>query len=299
MTANVSDLIQQAKAQSLGGNISWRNVPRLSNQELAEREVARKRQELADARARAKCKNCLDMGFTMKDLPINHPDFSKPVPCPECRGKVTKVNQLTKLQQASQLKGDLLDENWDKLIIKPGENDQAIMSARVIATARRGWITLWGPFGAGKSAILASMVNQSISEGVAAVYFTAPDLLDLLRSGFSDDSYQSTMNNLKSVKVLVIDEMDKMGKDKNGNNSGWALEKMFQLLNSRYTEIDSLVTGLATNEDPVTLWKNNGANGYLFSRVNDERAKIFALKGADKRPVHSKIKQFLAKSMGY
>jgi len=283
--------------QGLSRNLSanrrrWRDVPRLSDDELKARNAAEDALKLAEARAKANCKTCLDLGFLRTGLPFNHPDFGKPVPCPDCRSKAVKATTIQKLRSRSQLRGDLLDENFAKLIIRPGENDEAIAAAKEIMAKQAGWLLLSGDYGVGKSAILAAMVNDAVENNVDALYFTAPDLLDLLRPGAPVD-YQTTMTNLKNINVLVIDEMDKIA-TKSDDSMTWPLEKMFQLLNSRYTELGSLVTALAMNGDPAVLWKIN-ANGYLFSRAKDSRAKIFRMMGKDKRPMGEKLRDYAQK----
>lgn len=284
-----TDKFTQGLTRNLSANRRWRDVPRLSDDELKARNAAEDVQKLAEARAKANCKTCLDLGFLRADLPFNHPDFGKAVPCPDCRTKAVKATTIQKLRSRSQLRGDLLDENFAKLIIRLGENDEPIAAAKEIMSKWAGWLLLSGDYGVGKSAILAAMVNDAIENNVDALYFTAPDLLDLLRPGAPVD-YQTTMNNLKNIKVLVIDEMDKIAK-KSDDSMTWPLEKMFQLLNSRYTELGSLVTALAMNGNPVVLWRNN-ANGYLFSRAKDERARIFHMGGKDKRPMAGRLKGY-------
>jgi DNA replication protein DnaC len=244
-------------------------------------EVEKKRLEI-ESRS-IKCQTCHDAKFLRTGLPYGHPDFGKAVPCPDCNSG-TNEKRLKKLQAASQLKGELLETTFDSLIIKVGENDKPINAAKEMVSNKKGLMMLWGKPGAGKTAILASTVNQAIANGVPAIYYTLPDLLEVLRQGFSDDDgagdFFTRLQTLKSIQVLAIDEVDK------ANMTGWVREKLFQLINERHSRMGEVATFLASNQSPLEF------EDYLTSRLmKDERVTSMELIATiDKRSIISKIK---------
>lgn len=94
-----------------------------------------------------------------------------------------------------------------------------------------GWLTLLGPAGCGKTHLAAAIGNYRIASGAPAILVEVPDLLDYLRSTFQNNvvSYQQRMMELKSSPLLILDSLGK------NQPSEWSEEKLYQILNYRYT----------------------------------------------------------------
>ena len=112
-----------------------------------------------------------------------------------------------------------------------------------------GWLVLAGTNGCGKTHLAAAIANAFIERTRADVMFVVvPDLLDHLRSAFSP---QSTMpldrrfDEIKRSPLLVLDDL--------GTESAtpWAREKLFQLLNFRYTAL--MPTVITTTSEPKQI----------------------------------------------
>ena len=111
--------------------------------------------------------------------------------------------------------------------------------ARAVAEAKRfaenpaGWLILSGVYGCGKTHLAAAIANHQVAASrPAPMFVVVPDLLDHLRATFSPTSGASldrVFEQVKSTTLLVLDDL--------GTESAtpWAREKLFQLLNYRYS----------------------------------------------------------------
>jgi len=75
------------------------------------------------------------------------------------------------------------------------------------------------------------------------IFLTVPDLLDWLRYSYDavDDSFERRFEELRNVSLLVLDDLGAH------NATGWAVEKLFQIIDYRY--IRKLPTVVTTNLD--------------------------------------------------
>jgi len=106
----------------------------------------------------------------------------------------------------------------------------------------RRCLILWGSRGTGKTHLCAAVVNRLRERGVSAGFFTAPDLLDMLRSGYARGDYDELLNGLRNLDVLALDDL---GVEK---ETDWATEKLFQIINHRYNK--NLPLMISTNMNP-------------------------------------------------
>src|SRR5260370_41930468 len=93
------------------------------------------------------------------------------------------------------------------------------------------------------------------------VFFAVvPDLLDHLRATFapgSDVSYDNLFETVKTSSLLILDDLGTQ------SSTQWAQEKLFQILNHRYTM--NLPTVITTNEPIGKL------DEHLRARLEDRR----------------------------
>jgi DNA replication protein DnaC len=76
---------------------------------------------------------------------------------------------------------------------------------------------------------------------VPTLFLTVPDLLDTLRFAYNDDdiTFESRFDEIRNAKLLVLDDFGTQ------NATGWAQEKLFQIVNYRY--INKLPMVITTN----------------------------------------------------
>ncbi|CAG0945315.1 partial Primosomal protein DnaI, partial [Anaerolineae bacterium] len=147
-------------------------------------------------------------------------------------------------------------------------------------------------FGLGKTGLLIAVVNACIDSGIPAFYNNAPRMLDELRAGYRNDTYDDKMNQLIQAPVLAIDEFhrvyDKGGGGNAEGSSSWAAEHIFTIVDERYTFADERMTLIATNRNPTS------GDDPISSRFSDKkRCHIVPLTGKDMRK-HAVLIQDLA-----
>lgn len=122
--------------------------------------------------------------------------------------------------------------------------DLARNAAFSFANDQQGWLVLEGTYGCGKTHLAAAIANERLNRGDLVLFITAPDLLDHLRSTYgpsSEISYDQMFERIRGSQLLILDDL---GAE---NPSPWAQEKLFQLLDHRYTH--KLPTVITTNID--------------------------------------------------
>ncbi|PJF41282.1 MAG: hypothetical protein CUN54_01985 [Phototrophicales bacterium] len=221
------------------------------------------------------CPICGGLGVVRYEVPIDDPRFGKLFKCPGDHPALEDERQ-ERFRKISNLQAyeDKTFANFETE--RPGlsiaENRSLLLAydvARRFASNPDGWLLLEGTYGCGKSHLAAAVGNARLDAGDSVLFVTAPDLLDHLRSTYSASSeidYGEMFTRIRNAPFLIIDDL---GAE---SPSEWAQEKLFQLLNHRYSH--RLPTIITTNVDLDRL------DGRVRSRLLDEaiihRAKIMA-----------------------
>ncbi len=195
------------------------------------------------------CAICGDTGYTVPDLPINHPDFGKAIPC-SCREQERMERRLRSVQRMGNLEA-LQRHTFETYIPEPTHLApeksfnvrRAFETCRYYAEEPEGWLLLTGTYGCGKTHLAAAIANARIDLGQPVLFMVAPDLLDHLRGTFNPHSqvnYDELFEQLRSTSLLVLDDLGAQ------SSTPWAQEKLFQLLNHRYNA--QLPTVITTNQ---------------------------------------------------
>jgi DNA replication protein DnaC len=119
--------------------------------------------------------------------------------------------------------------------------EMSFNQARHYAESLNGWLLLQGGYGTGKTHLAAAIANYAVGMGVPTLFLTVPDLLDALRFAYGGDdtSFEERFNDIRNAKLLILDDFGTQ------NATGWAQEKLFQIINYRY--INKLPTVVTTN----------------------------------------------------
>ncbi|MDC0035395.1 ATP-binding protein [Chloroflexi bacterium] len=207
----------------------------------------------------ASCNTCNDKGWLTPKLPTGHPDFGTIKSC-ECRQNIKQEEMSDRLLSYSNL-GSLARYTFETLNADNAKEDifrEAFINCSNYSERPSGWMMINGPHGSGKTHLSAAIANRCISTGKPAFFIYVPDLMDHLRSSYTnsmDFEYDDLFDQVKNAPILILDGIP-------GNNtSNWAAEKLNQILNHRSN--GRLPTVLTTSENLISL------DPFVKSRVLD------------------------------
>lgn len=187
-----------------------------------------------------------------------------------CTCLITQIQErnFEELQRYSNLEAlqHLTFESFDGSV--PGVQD-ALAAARQFVQDTRGWLVLYGGFGAGKTHLAAAIAHELLKRRTQVLFQVVPDVLDHLKSTFgpsSELSYDRMFEAVKSANVLILDDL---GEE---SPTAWAEEKLFQLFNHRYNH--RLPTVVTTNRLPEKIDQR------IWSRINDRSLVVAVEVGA-------------------
>lgn len=193
---------------------------------------------------------CDGLGVFRYAVPVGHPYFGKLFRCPN-QPIEQDTEQQDRLRRAGNLeafKERTFDRFQTDLSMHTAEEqaslELALSTSRRYAESPEGWLLLEGTYGCGKTHLAAAVGNARLEKGDSVLFITTPDLLDHLRSAYGPSSelgYDETFDRVRSAQILILDDL---GVE---NPSPWAQEKLFQLLNHRYSH--RLPTVITTNSD--------------------------------------------------
>lgn len=110
--------------------------------------------------------------------------------------------------------------------------EKVLRLARAYAEAPEGWLVILGNYGSGKTHLAAAIANHRTDRGTRVVFATVPDLMDWLRVSFGSDSTLSFHQRFQMVRdapLLILDDLPA------GHGTAWVREKLFQLIEYRYS----------------------------------------------------------------
>jgi DNA replication protein DnaC len=182
------------------------------------------------------------------DVPVGHPDFGRLEICVCRRANITdtvreRLFALSHLDELKELTFESFKPRGRKGLgeMQSTSLEMAFNHARHYAQNLNGWLMLQGGYGSGKTHLAAAIANFAVSMGVPTLFLTVPDLLDALRFayGAEDTTFEERFDQIRNAKLLVLDDFGTQ------NATGWAQEKLFQIVNYRY--INKLSTVVTTN----------------------------------------------------
>ncbi len=183
------------------------------------------------------CPICGGVGWLHQDLPITDPNFGKLVRCVCKQGESARLEQK-RLYQTSNLDA-FSGMTFASFLVQGrlGLGDEQVRSlqyalsqAQQFAAAPKGWLVMMGGYGCGKTHLAAAIANTCVEYGMSTIFLTVPDLLDWLRASYAstDTSFEQRFEEIRNVGLLVLDDLGTQ------NSTGWAAEKLFQIIDYRY-----------------------------------------------------------------
>lgn len=210
-------------------------------------------------------------------------------PITDAEYQALKVRQFAALAEREQqaikldlerigLREDELSHNWSMVLPDVSDGKRALEAVRPAYQRGHGMIFLYGSWGQAKTLLGKILTATAVRDGKRAAYANMSRVLDDIRLAF-DAEYMSTelvrrMDWWLARDVLFLDELEKC------NDTPWALDRMFHLLDQRYTSAirAEKLTVIASNKDVGAL------DGYLKSRLQDRRlGPVVYLNGPDGR----------------
>jgi DNA replication protein DnaC len=227
------------------------------------------------------CPTCGGVGYISYDVPEEHPNFGKVFDC-KCRGVQTGDTRQAYLRRISGL-ANLADKTLDSFhpegVALPPKHRENLRWAyeRVAAFANQpeGWLILVGGHGSGKTHLAAAIANARVDAGASLLYINVPDLLDYLRAAFNpsirpEEGFNVRFEEVKTTPLLILDDLG------SESSSAWANEKLYQILNYRYTA--HLPTVITTNQSLESM------EAGLRSRLTDmDLSQIVSIAAPDYR----------------
>ncbi len=197
---------------------------------------------------------CEGLGLIRYNVPVGDPRFGKLFRCPN-NPVEADTERHERFRRISNLDA-YADKNFynftvEQPTLKLAERqslDVALSIATRYAENPEGWLLLEGTYGCGKTHLAAAVGNERLQRGEMVLFITVPDLLDHLRSAYApsaEATYDETFERIRNAPMLILDDLG------SESPSQWAREKLFQLLNHRYSH--RLPTIITTNVDLDTL----------------------------------------------
>lgn len=173
------------------------------------------------------------------DAPLGTPDFGKLLPCPTCGAQVTQRRQQqayaryqTVIAPYTQLRGRALTQTFASFRrdVISAAVQSAFEAALTFALDPRGFLVLSGDIGTGKSHLAAAIANFQATrpDPTLTLFFIVPALLNLLRSGYKRGDFDTLLTLSQECELLILDDLG------TENQTDWATETLFELVNARY-----------------------------------------------------------------
>jgi DNA replication protein DnaC len=204
------------------------------------------------------CQTCHDAGIVKVALPSGRyglaPWRYDLVVC-SCRAQQVAERRATRIKDASNLTAEMqsmtfasYQRDWD-----PDAFDAAWAFAEGLAdggTPEAPFLLLFGTYGSGKTHLMAAIAHHAMHHSRQPLFAVVPSLLDWFKAAFGQpakdreqqDAFEARFRGICDADVLLLDDL---GAE---NSTGWAQEKLFQIINHRYAR--RLPTVFSTNLTP-------------------------------------------------
>jgi chromosomal replication initiation ATPase DnaA len=185
------------------------------------------------------CSDCAGKGYYRYDVPLGHVYFGRYFPCPACNADAVTHNSGLNPQERKISLEDIETEN------RPGAQSMMQAARTFLSNGCKGFLTIHGDYGNGKSTVMKGMVNACLAKGIEARYITMTEVMVYAREAFESaqigDTDYGRIAKLAAVCVLFIDELDK------ARITDYAREVQTHLFDVRYRRSEDMGTVVAWN----------------------------------------------------
>lgn len=153
-------------------------------------------------------------------------------------------NKINRLFASSGLRIRAFSENLEYSASRGLDRNTVRRLADCVYIDKGESITVTGPTGAGKSFLAQALGNEACSRGYSVQYFGFTKLMNHLRTGRADNSYEKRMLKLNKANLLILDDF---GLEVLDNSSRLAF---YEILEERYDRKSLILV----SQIPVKSW---------------------------------------------
>lgn len=103
-----------------------------------------------------------------------------------------------------------------------------------------------GSFGTGKSHLSVSIAKALTQKGYTAIFISTPKLLTKIRNTYNQQSELTEEDILRALREADLVVFDDIGAE--GEITGWGMQKIFEVIDSRAGKHNIFTTNLTSNE---------------------------------------------------
>lgn len=226
------------------------------------------------------CTRCLNRGYSMvvKQQGSSFYMVSEPCKCETVRRNIRRMKRsgLENLIQKCKFENFEETEDWQKALKK-----EAIDYAQRL----NGWFYIGGNSGSGKTHLCTAICRKLLLDGHDVLYMLWRDDVSRLKGLLNTDAYQDEMNRYKSVEVLYIDDLFKVGRssaDEPQKPSQGDINLAFELINFRINNnLKTIISSECTIDELLDIDEavaGRIADGNHVFSISHDRRKNYRLR---------------------
>ena len=234
------------------------------------------------------CDVCKNRGGIMKLTETNGMYYQTYSPC-----RCMKIRGILQKLKRSGLSKSIKEYSFEKYETKEVWQKQLKeLAIQFTKDDKNSWFFIGGQSGAGKTHLCTAITAHYLRQNKSAHYMLWRDEITKIKSAITDNElYEKMISELKTVEVLYIDDLFKMGKDQNGNiqrPTASDINIAFEIINFRYNNRDlvTIISSERSIHDIMNIDEAVGgrilelsSKGGYVSNIKKDTAKNYREKG--------------------
>lgn len=214
------------------------------------------------------CNLCKNKGGLMRAKESNGSFYQVYSPC-----KCMKAREMLRKLRRSGLSKSIKEYSFEKYeTSQPWQENLKSQAVRFTKDDANTWFFIGGQSGAGKTHLCTAITAHYLRQNKSAYYMLWRDEITKIKGSITDNElYEKMMSELKTVEVLYIDDLFKMGKDQSGNvqrPTAADINIAFEIINYRYNNRD-LVTIISSERSIMNIMDiDEAVGGRIFELSN-------------------------------